>query len=321
MIVGRGWADSLALAEGLGLGRFVILHGVDRYRGEVWRAQRSVSESGARIGRPTVGWGLEHQSDHGEPSGAAADACAPRRCCACKRGRACADPGKHPRVIKDVQEHGHLDARPATELLEIIAGLRYRPINLGIVPAAGMIVLDVDPRNGGRDTLAALEARHGVLPPTLGVYTGGGGEHRWYRAPSAARRASIGAGLDIKTSGGLLVAPPSVHLTGKRYAWTNRQLPPTECPPWLDEASRTEQTHSGGAGRSGNGRPIEGAVLVTEMGKATVGDRAHSLFRLACWALDADADLGPLLDAARGVGLTEREIRRQVHGARRATRR
>src|SRR6185436_10721106 len=125
--------------------------GIDRYRGPE-RSARGAQD------RPTSGWGLEHQSDHGEPPG---DSSATRRCCACKRGRACADPGKHPRVIKDVQEHGHLDARGAEELMEIIAGLRPRPINLGLVPAPDVLVVDIDPRNGGLATLRSLEARYG----------------------------------------------------------------------------------------------------------------------------------------------------------------
>jgi Bifunctional DNA primase/polymerase, N-terminal len=303
MIVDRAWAASLALADGYGLGQFVILHGVEQHRPDRPEAQ----PPGGAVGR-------------GERA-------ARWRCCACKRGRACSDPGKHPRVIKDVQEHGHLDARPAAELLALISELRYRPINLGIVPAADMLVLDIDPRNGGPATLRSLEARCGPLPPTLGVYTGGGGEHRWWQVEhpvgsgsSVRRVSSIGPGLDIKHAGGLLVAPPSVHLTGRRYAWTNRRHPPAQCPAWLDEISRKQQTNSGGAHHSSSSDLHDRDALIREMANTGPGGRADGLFRLVCWALRSDTDLGPLLDAARGVGLGEHEIRRQVHGAHRATR-
>src|SRR4249920_3953875 len=144
MIVNRGWADSLALAEGYGLGQFVILHGINWFRAEAERQRGAVA-------RPTGGWGLESQSDFGERPGVTS--ARDRRCCACKRGRAGPDPGKHPMVIKGVQEHGHLDARPADDLCELIKSLRPRPINLGIVPAAGVLVLDIDPRNDGPETL------------------------------------------------------------------------------------------------------------------------------------------------------------------------
>ena len=311
MIVNKGWATSLALAERYGLGQFVILHGVMAYRRD--RRERSLSGAGA----PTIGWGLEHQSDHG----ATAEASAPGKCCACKRGRACPDPGKHPRVIKGVQEHGHLDARPAADLMEIIAELRPRPINLGIVPATGLLVVDIDPRNGGRETLAQLEDRYGPLPETLSVYTGGGGEHRWYRTPHAVpRRSALGPGVDLKTHGGLLVAPPSVHLTGRRYQWLRGHLPPTDTPTWLDQTSQKQETIRGGAIKTRSTVRAEQSVLVARMARARPGEIKTELFNVACWAYNTDNDLGPIMDAARGLGLTEHEIRHQVQGARRATR-
>jgi len=326
MIVSRGWADSLALAEGYGLGTFVILYGIERTRRDV-RAERSASGSGA----PSIGWGSERQSSYG----ATADACAPTRCCACKRGRACPDPGKHPMVIKGVQEHGHLDARGAMEICALIATLRPRPINLGIVPAAHVLVLDVDPRNGGVATLRSLEARYGPLPPTLGVYTGrcrpgtvDYSEHRWWRLPRPVGRrvSAIGPGLDIKTSGGLLVAPPSVHLDGWRYAWRKTKdrrggyLPPAECPTWLDEITRGRETVSGGAIKTRSAGRAQLGTLVSRMARAQRGEIQTELFNVACWAYNTGNDIGPIVDAARGLGLTEHEIRHQVQGARRATR-
>ena len=312
MIVNRGWATSLALAERWGLGAFVILHGVQHYRRD--RRERSLSGAGAA----TIGWGLEHQSDYG----ATAEASAPGRCCACKRGRACPDPGKHPRVIKDVQEHGCLDARGADELMAIICELRPRPINLGIVPADNLLVVDIDPRNGGVETLRKLEAKHGPLPPTLSVYTGGGGEHRWYRTPQAVpRRAALGPGVDLKSHGGLLVAPPSVHLSGRRYQWINSRLPPADVPTWLDQTSTPSQTSSGGAGSSGQPSKAADGVIARTMATAQVGERSLTLFRLACWALDTDDDLIALRLAARSTGMTERKIEAQIRSARARVRR
>lgn len=307
MIVNRGWAVSLALAERHELGRFVILHGVQRYRAD----RRERSHGGAVA---ATGWGLEVQSLHGATAGASA----PGSCCACKRGRACPDPGKHPRVIKGVQEHGHLDARSADELAELIADLRPRPINLGIVPSTQILVIDIDPRNGGDETLVSLQDQYGPLPPTLSVYTGGGGEHRWYRAPYAASRSAVlGPGVDLKTSGGLLVAPPSVHLTGRRYAWTNRHLPPTDAPTWLDENTRKAETVSGGAGRRSTERAPDG-VIGREMAKAVTGERQNTLYRLACWAWESGGEqIDDLRWAARGTGLTESEIRTRIEAARR----
>jgi hypothetical protein len=242
-------------------------------------------------------------------------------------------------VIKGLQEHGHLDARPATELLELIAGLRYRPINLGIVPAANVIVLDIDPRNGGPETLRSLEARYGPLPETLGVYTGRCrpgtveySEHRWFRVERATgngssvrRFSSIGPGLDIKTADGLLVAPPSIHLDGWRYAWHKTKdgqgkcLPPTMCPPWLDEITQHPKEISGGAGSRTVSRAADGA-LAREMAGTPVGELSLTFYRLACWALEADDDIDALRMAARAAGLNERKIASQLAGAQRKVR-
>jgi hypothetical protein len=112
--------------------------------------------------------------------------------------------------------------------------------------SAGLIVLDVDPRNGGDETLHALERLHGELPPTPRVLTGGGGEHYYFRLPvseQAGVGASVGPGLDVKADGGYVVAPPSVHPSGARYAWALSALlsetPIAELPrQWIAPASR-----------------------------------------------------------------------------------
>lgn len=99
---------------------------------------------------------------------------------------------------------------------------------------SGLGVLDVDPRNGGRDSLRAIVAEHGPLPPTLTCLTGGGGEHYYFRAwdrqPSSGTMAP---GLDIKARGGLVVAPPSVHPSGGTYTWLIADAPIAFVPDYL----------------------------------------------------------------------------------------
>ena len=50
-------------------------------------------------------------------------------------------------------------------------------VNVGIATGRGLVVLDVDYRHGGGDSLAELESRHERLPATVSAETGGGGEH------------------------------------------------------------------------------------------------------------------------------------------------
>ena len=103
--------------------------------------------------------------------------------------------------------------------------------NIGIRPAVGVVVVDVDPRNDGASALVTLTRPHGGLSPTWTAWTGGGGLHAWYRAMGPLR-ARLCAGVDLKHRTGYVVAPPSVHPSGKRYVWGNT-TPIAEAPPWL----------------------------------------------------------------------------------------
>src|SRR5262249_45039977 len=95
--------------------------------------------------------------------------------------------------------------------------------NIGIVTGcrSGLVALDIDPRHGGDETLAQLERENGPLPPTPRFLTGGGGEHILFRHPGFPVRNSaneLGAGVDTRGDGGYIVAPPSAHISGRRYA-------------------------------------------------------------------------------------------------------
>jgi hypothetical protein len=97
--------------------------------------------------------------------------------------------------------------------------------NIGIATGkdAGIFVLDVDEKSGGPASLAALEEQHESLPTTARSMTGGGGFHLFFRYPASQKIlnsvSSIGGGLDIRGNGGYVVAPPSLHNSGRRYIW------------------------------------------------------------------------------------------------------
>jgi hypothetical protein len=59
---------------------------------------------------------------------------------------------------------------------------RWPDANIGVVTGAvsGIVVLDVDPRHGGEESLVAWEMRHGPLPVTVEAITGGGGRHLYF---------------------------------------------------------------------------------------------------------------------------------------------
>lgn len=114
--------------------------------------------------------------------------------------------------------------------------------NIGL--ATGRVaVLDIDPRHGGDESLLKIEDCHGPLPHTWRALTGGGGEHIYFLARGTVRNSAgrIGPGLDMRGVGGYVVAPPSIHISGRRYAWSvdhhPDEVPLAPMPEWLTEAT------------------------------------------------------------------------------------
>lgn len=148
--------------------------------------------------------------------------------------------GKHPAIGKRRGGNGYLDATTDLGALQRLwdeAHRTYRdtPRNVGIATgrASGVVVVDVDARHGGYETMAALVAAHGPLPATLRARTGNG-VHVYFAAPSTPLRSAsnvLGAGVDVRAEGGLIVAPPSLHPSGARYRWIN-QCEPAPMPEW-----------------------------------------------------------------------------------------
>ncbi len=114
--------------------------------------------------------------------------------------------------------------------------------NLGVVTGSksGLIALDIDPRHNGDASLAALEAKHGPIPQTIKFLTGGGGQHILLRHPGGIvpnSASKIGKGIDVRGENGFIVAPPSQHISGRRYGISvdhhPDDIPLADAPPWL----------------------------------------------------------------------------------------
>jgi putative DNA primase/helicase len=149
--------------------------------------------------------------------------------CSCDKPD-CVNQGKHP-----CTQHGFKDA---TTNEKKIREWRWRwpQANIGRPTGRtnGVVVLDIDPRHGGLENLAELEATHGPLD-TLSLITGSGGVHYHFLAPEISLKSldgAIASGIDTKAEGGYVILPPSNHLSGDLYRWGNKRTP-AHIPDWL----------------------------------------------------------------------------------------
>jgi hypothetical protein len=153
--------------------------------------------------------------------------------------------GKRPLFAWEMLQQHRADAAALAQWFA-----RWPGANIGVVTGeiSNLIVLDVDPRHGGDDSLAALEQRFGVLPDTAEARTGGGGRHLYFAHPGGLvpNRAGLAQGIDLRGDGGYVVAPPSRHPSGESYTWATGRSPdetgPAALPRWLLFAHRGPRT-------------------------------------------------------------------------------
>lgn len=130
---------------------------------------------------------------------------------------------------------GVLDFTTDTDVIAAWWGGRYAGCNIGARVPDSMVVVDIDPRHGGHRSIAELEQRHGRLPETLTTISGrgDGGRHLFFRRPSGKLTSKrLGPGVDLKTSSGYVVMPPSIHPdSGQPY--TRIDAPLAAPPAWL----------------------------------------------------------------------------------------
>lgn len=224
--------------------------------------------------------------------------------------------------------HGFYAA--TTDLDRVAAMLAAVPRGLLAIRAgtvSGLLVVDIDPRNGGQ-----LDRE--LMPPTAAVATGGGGWHLYYQHPGVPTVAELPGhpGVDIKGDGGYVTAPPSVHPdTGKPYRWVVQRAP-AEMPPALravvtrPPAPVPPPRGELPAMRAAAGISSPAALLAAHLRAvetAPVGRRrvtlygaAHGVARMvAAGALTENEACEALTAAGLAAGQTPRDIRAAIAGA------
>jgi hypothetical protein len=203
--------------------------------------------------------------------------------CSCGRSN-CGNPGKHPRIGWVPYQTSAADETTITQWWS-----RWEQANVAIVTGAvsGLVVLDIDVAHGGDDSLHVLQMAHGKLPETPMVLTGGGGQHYYFAHPgdrSISGGSGFSAGVDLRADGGIVIAPPSVHASGRSYEWEVSSdiadTPLAPMPPlveWLVE----QRPHV--LGEDVNAKSATFDIETALESPVPEGERNHSMTQIAGW--------------------------------------
>jgi hypothetical protein len=172
---------------------------------------------------------------------------------------------------------------------------RWPRCNLAVITGrlSGIVVVDVDPRHGGLDSLARLEREHGELPETATVLTPSGGRHLYYAHPGGGRVANVqnstaAPGIDLRGDGGLALLPPSRRADGQRYEWWMGPAQVVPLPGWVVASVRPpaptrDATSSVRAARPDDARTAaRWDAVLRRVQQAQEGSRNAYLFWAAC---------------------------------------
>ncbi|WP_223755727.1 bifunctional DNA primase/polymerase [Myxococcus sp. RHSTA-1-4] len=162
--------------------------------------------------------------------------------CACPKGERCGNAGKHPRTANGVKD-ATTDAALIREWWQ-----QWPTANIAIATGgtSGIDVVDADAKADGVTTLFKLADERGELPESVTARTSGGGCHVYFRhAGMVSKAGSIAPGIDTRGDGGYVIAPPSLHRNGERYAWEKglapSEIPLAEAPEWIRNAAQPKR--------------------------------------------------------------------------------
>lgn len=215
----------------------------------------------------------------------------------------CHSPCKHP-----LTKNGFKDAT-TDEATIIKLWAQWPTANIAIATGAdsGVIVVDVDPRHGGDESLDDLEEKHDKLPDTVEAVTGGGGRHLLYRHPGYRvpnSAGKFGRGLDIRGDGGYIIVAPSIHISGEKYEWEASSHPNdiaiADAPEWLlkllaAENKTVQQTTHVEEGKIPEGQ--RNSVLTSLAGSMRRKGAGEAAIRFALLAENGEKCVPPLSES------------------------
>ena len=191
---------------------------------------------------------------------------------------------------------------------------KWPDANVGVsCGPSNVIVLEVDPRRGGNETIAALLLKYDAdfirTPTVISGSADGEGRHYYFKVEGRRYKTNydrLGPGIEVKAVGGQVVAPPSVHASGNAYRWESGygldNCPMRTLPDWLvallEPAPPEHPAQSRGRKVTG-----DGVVQVGDFPTCTTIPPLTEVTEDALKGLDRDE--GFVIAVARGCGVPD----------------
>jgi hypothetical protein len=124
-----------------------------------------------------------------------------------------------PNDKRPASAHGVHDA--TTDEGQIRAWWAQNPnYNIGIAAGekSGIVVFDIDPRNGGDESWDDFTAEHGAVPDGICQLTAGGGQHHIAQWRDGLKSCELRPGVDFLAGGRYFVVAPS-NINEREYQW------------------------------------------------------------------------------------------------------
>jgi Bifunctional DNA primase/polymerase, N-terminal len=232
---------------------------------------------------------------------------------------ACSDPGKHPRLA------GWTRLASTDSAMVRRWWRRWPTANLALATGRRFDVLDLDSTQG----VEALRAVLSIAPlehPGPVARTGGGW-HLLYAPTGYGNRVRLLPGVDWRGRSGLVVAPPSRHTSGGRYAWLRpltatlpevptglrRLLAPPRPAPSPPRTPVRRRVGYGAAALAGEAAKVRACAPDSGRRQWTLNIAAFKLGQLVAVGLLSEAEVwAELAAAAAASGLGEREITKTI---------
>jgi hypothetical protein len=183
--------------------------------------------------------------------------------------------------------------------------------NIGIATGkkSGIVVFDIDPRNGGEESWEQWIAENGEPPEGIVQLTAGGGIHYVAKYQDGIKSSKLADGIDLLSDGRLFIVSPS-EIDGRKYEWEVSGDPfegakPFEIPGrWMTAIETTAKIRSSKLGDE----PI------TSNRNDAITAIAGAMRNLGMTAVEMLPTLLALNDSRCSIPLPESEIRQIAQG-------